>query len=246
MAEYRRDRFDSAISILTGDAGGVMGPAPRLVIAMAEYRKGDPGAARKTLAAEMVAFDWGPEQAGSRDDWIFHVLRREAEMMIIPDLPELLDGGRAPRDHDERFIVLGVYRSQNRTLAAARLCAETLARDPLLAAETRLDLRYKAACAAAAAGFGSGRDATRLDEGERANWRTQALAWLRDELASRKTKLANDSSEDRASLRTTLSRWRSSADLARLREPGSLQPLSDGDREAWATFWREVDHLIGY
>jgi serine/threonine protein kinase len=45
LAEYRRDRFDSAISIMLGDAGGVMGPAPRLVIAMAEFRKGNPGAA---------------------------------------------------------------------------------------------------------------------------------------------------------------------------------------------------------
>src|SRR5262249_5801116 len=39
LAEYRQGRFDSAISIMKADAGTVMGPAPRLVIATAQYRK---------------------------------------------------------------------------------------------------------------------------------------------------------------------------------------------------------------
>jgi serine/threonine-protein kinase len=50
LAEYRQGRFDSAISIMRGDAGTVMGPAPRLVMAMAQYRKGQEEEARKTFA----------------------------------------------------------------------------------------------------------------------------------------------------------------------------------------------------
>src|SRR5262249_49443553 len=40
LAEYRQGRFESAIEIMGADAGTVMGPAPRLVIAMAQYRNG--------------------------------------------------------------------------------------------------------------------------------------------------------------------------------------------------------------
>jgi tetratricopeptide (TPR) repeat protein/tRNA A-37 threonylcarbamoyl transferase component Bud32 len=243
LAEYRRDRFDSAISIMRGDAGGVMGPAPRLVIAMAESRKGNAAAARKALAAEMTGFDWAPEQAGSRDDWIFHVLRREAETTIIPDLPALLDARRGPLDDDERLIMLGAYRSQNRTLAAARLYAELLARDPPPPEQAPFELRFKAACAAASAGVGSGRDATQLGEVERARWRKQALAWLRADLASWKAKGVTPSPADHAVLQRTLTRWKTNPDLARLREPISLQGVSDGERQDWATFWQEVDHL---
>src|SRR5262249_24507526 len=76
LAEYRQGRFDSAIAIMSAEAGTVMGPAPRLVIAMAEYRKGQKEPARETLAAAIVSFDWSAAQVGSRDHWIWHVLRR--------------------------------------------------------------------------------------------------------------------------------------------------------------------------
>jgi serine/threonine-protein kinase len=58
LSEYRQAHFDDAISIMSSDAANVMGPSPRLVIAMAEHRTGHTQAARKTLAAEIVSFDW--------------------------------------------------------------------------------------------------------------------------------------------------------------------------------------------
>src|SRR5262249_36047547 len=108
LAEYREDRFDSAISIMRADAGTVMGPAPRLVIAMAQYRKGQEEEARKTFAAEIVHFDWGMAHTISRDHWIWHVLRREAEALIFPDIPAFLEGRYQPRDNIERLALLGV------------------------------------------------------------------------------------------------------------------------------------------
>jgi serine/threonine-protein kinase len=45
LAEYRQDRFDGAISFMR-KAAAVMGPSPRLVIAMAQYRKGQKEEAR--------------------------------------------------------------------------------------------------------------------------------------------------------------------------------------------------------
>jgi serine/threonine-protein kinase len=79
LAEYRQGRLDSAISIMNAKANRVMGPCPRLVIAMAKYRLGDKQTARSLLAAEIEAVDW---QVRSHDQWIWHVLRREAEGLL--------------------------------------------------------------------------------------------------------------------------------------------------------------------
>jgi serine/threonine-protein kinase len=82
LAEFRQGHFDSAISIMSSEAGRVMGPGPRLVIAMAQYRKGDVAEARKTLADAITRFDWNLRHADRRDHFIMHILRREADAMI--------------------------------------------------------------------------------------------------------------------------------------------------------------------
>src|SRR5262249_43942156 len=179
LAEYRQGRFDRAISIMRADAGTVMGPAPRLVIAMAQYRKGQEEEARKTFAAEVIRFDWGLAHAISRDHWIWHVLRREAEALIFPNTMAFLEGKHQPRDNIERLALLGVCRFKNRTCAAARLYADAFAADPTLAEDPRSRQRYNAARAAAQAGCGRGTDAASVEETERARWRKQARGWLR-------------------------------------------------------------------
>jgi len=85
LAEYRLDRFDSAISIMKGEASSVMGPCPRLVISMAEYRLGRKNEAIKTLDTAVRSHDWRMSKADNREAWIYHVLRREAEALIRPE-----------------------------------------------------------------------------------------------------------------------------------------------------------------
>ena len=51
LARYRQGRFDDAIKLMNGEAASVMGPSPRLVLAMAQHQKGQKDQARKTLAA---------------------------------------------------------------------------------------------------------------------------------------------------------------------------------------------------
>jgi serine/threonine-protein kinase len=87
LAEYRQGHFDRAISIMHGDAATVLGPAPRLVQAMAEQRRGNSDAARATLAAAIASFDWRESNADSRDIWFIHMLRREAEATIPQNGP---------------------------------------------------------------------------------------------------------------------------------------------------------------
>src|SRR5262249_10316322 len=82
LAEYRQGHFDSAVSIMNGKAAKVLGPCPRLVLAMSQHRLGHEYEARKTLAAAVSAVDWSMARVRSHDQWLWHVLRREAETLI--------------------------------------------------------------------------------------------------------------------------------------------------------------------
>jgi serine/threonine-protein kinase len=86
LADYRQGRWDDAIKLMNGEAAKVLGPCPRLVAAMALHRKGQQDQARKVLAAAVASYDWSAAKADSRDPWIAHVLRREAEALILTSL----------------------------------------------------------------------------------------------------------------------------------------------------------------
>src|SRR5262249_36140377 len=54
VAENRQGRPASAIPLMEGEASKVMGPAPRLILAMAQHDLGQKKQARKTLATAIV------------------------------------------------------------------------------------------------------------------------------------------------------------------------------------------------
>ena len=206
LTEYRQGRLASAVSLLEGEASKVMGPAPRLVLAMALYGQGNVKQARKTLARAVVAFDWNRAHADSQDVWIAHILRREAEALILPNLKIFLQGEYQPIENDERLRCLwGSVSSRRDTtlrpgcspkpLRTNRLWPKSWPRNAFRAArlgdtqpvgrveDLATECRYPAARCAALAGCGLGEDAAKLDEVERARWRRQARAWLRADLA---------------------------------------------------------------
>jgi tetratricopeptide (TPR) repeat protein/tRNA A-37 threonylcarbamoyl transferase component Bud32 len=244
LAEYRQGHFDSAIAIMRAEAGTVMGPAPRLVVAMAEYRNGQTEAARATLAAAVSSFDWSAAQVGSRDHWIWHVLRREAEALILPNLPAFLEGTYQPQDNDERLALLGVCQFQGLHGAAARLYADAFATDPALAEDLASGSRYRAARCAALASSGRGKDRAKLGETERTRWREQARAWLRADLAAWAKKLDGGSAKDQVLVKNVLTHWRADPDLAGVRELGALEKLSAGERDEWLAMWEEVAAVL--
>ncbi|MBN9522908.1 protein kinase [bacterium] len=82
LADYRQGRLDQAIAAMRGDAGRVLGPAPRLVLAMALHQSDRVAEARQALAAAVTGYDWRTDQACEQDAWICHILRREAGAMI--------------------------------------------------------------------------------------------------------------------------------------------------------------------
>ena len=74
LADYRQGQFDRAIATMQGDASGVLGPAPCLVLALSLHRSGQVTEARKTLAAAILAHDWRAMQVHARDQqngWIY-------------------------------------------------------------------------------------------------------------------------------------------------------------------------------
>ncbi|HEV3448637.1 MAG TPA: serine/threonine-protein kinase [Gemmataceae bacterium] len=243
LAEYRQGRFDSAISIMRGDAATVMGPAPRIVVAMAEYRQGQKQEARKTLAAAIAGFDWSAAQVGGRDDWIWHVLRREGEAMIFPNTAAFLEGRYQPKDNIEGLALLGVCRFKNLNSVSARLYAEAFAADPQLADDLRAGHRYNAACVAALAGSGEDEPKGKLSEAERTRLRKQARAWLQADLAAW-TKKLDSSTASRLTVSNRLMHWQVDRDLAGIREPSRLELLPPNERQECLALWKEVAAVL--
>jgi eukaryotic-like serine/threonine-protein kinase len=243
LAEYRQGEFDRAVTTMRGDASGVLGPAPRLVLAMALHRSGKAAEARKMLAAAVLAHDWRANLVRDRDGWMYHVLRREAEGIILPNLPAFTDGKYQPQDNDERLAMLGACQFTNRTRAMARLYADAFAASPPLADDLGAGHRYNAARAAARAGCGHGKDAPGLGEAEGKKWRDQARQWLRAELAARVRALDTDPAA-RLGVREALTRWQKEPDLAGVRDRQALAALPAGERGEWEKLWADVADLL--
>jgi serine/threonine-protein kinase len=97
LAEYRQGQFDRAVCTMRGDGGHVRRPDARLVLAMALYQSGQAEEARKTLAEAVPPPEVTTLEAWSTKDWGSHVLRREAEALILPG-----HAGRGGRASDQR------------------------------------------------------------------------------------------------------------------------------------------------
>ncbi len=243
MAEYRLGHLEKSIALVRGEASGVFGPAPGLILAMAQHKRGQAADARKTLARAVLSHDWRASEVNSREGWIYHILRREAESLILPDLTAFLDGKHEPRD-DERLALLGACQFSGHSLAQARLYADAFAADPLLADDLRAGHRYRAARAAAMTGCGRGADATRLGESERTRWRTQARAWLRADLAAWGQALDSDPAAARGRACQQLTQWRTDRDFAELRESAELGKLPVDEQKDCLALWAELGVVL--
>jgi serine/threonine-protein kinase len=244
LAAYRQGHFDKAIAQLRGEASLIPGPIPRMLLAMARFRKGEKEAARHTLAEAVAAYDWRAAQADNPATWTCHILRREAETLIFPDITAFLEGRYQPRDNTERLAFLGACQFKNCTRARARLYADAFAAEPSLAEDFGAGHRYNAARAAALAGCGLGADATGLGEEEKAKWRGQALEWLEADLTICVDKLKTGAEADRILLVKTLTRLRADPDLGGQRETDQLNKLPEEERQKCRAFWNNVDAML--
>ena len=121
---------------------------------------------------------------------------------------------------------------------------DVLADLPRLADEPRNGFRYNAACAAALAGCGRGRDADQLGEQERARWRRQAPAWLRQDLTWWGERLDHAGAEASAQVRDRLRHWQGDPDLAGVRANDAVVGLPDEERQRCEQLWSDVGALL--
>ena len=244
LAEYRNGRLESSIAIMDGPARTALQSAPRLVSAMARHRLGREEEALRTFSMAILSSDWRESQAVDREHWIYHLLRREAEAMMLPNLRGFLEGSYRPRSNDEKLCLLGVCQFEGRYEKAAEIFAEVLATDAHLADDLNSKARFRAACIAAALGAGRGHDAAGLDEAGRLRWRNQARDWLRADLAL-VTKLSiSDPVMWRGYLKTVLKNWSSDPDLRGLQDPDACKGLLASEQKDFRTLCEELEILI--
>jgi serine/threonine protein kinase/Flp pilus assembly protein TadD len=199
------------------------------------------------FAQALAATKRGHELGSRRQHWSYPSARwvRQCRRLneLAGRLPAVLRGESQPADAAERVEYAQVCSCRKLYAAAARLWAEAFA-DPKLAEPLKAAHRYNAACAAARAGCGQGKDAGTLDAPGRARWRRQALDWLRAELAVRTRQLESGRPSDRAVVRLLLRHWQRDPDLAGLRDPDAVAELPTGERGACRRLWAEVKALL--
>jgi serine/threonine-protein kinase len=124
------------------------------------------------------------------------------------------------------------------------LCAEAIEADPARANDLKNGNRYIAACAAALAGAGQGKDDPPPDEAARSRFRTQARDWLRADLGLISRQLDTGNPQDRAAVVEALKHWKHDPDLAGIRDAEALSRIPETERKAWQALWADVEALL--
>jgi serine/threonine-protein kinase len=127
---------------------------------------------------------------------------------------------------------------------AARLYAEGFTAHSKLPDDLKAAHRYNAACNAALAGCGHGKDVPQPDDKERARWRKQALDWLRADLASWTKLMESGKPEDGKAVQDALRHWQKVPDLAGIRDPDAVAKLPADERDACRRLWADVAALL--
>jgi serine/threonine-protein kinase len=82
IAEYRAGHFKDSLEFLQGDTLRILPPAPGLLLAMVQHRLNQPETALKTFNAAIASYNWDPANVSNRETWMYHLLRREAEVVL--------------------------------------------------------------------------------------------------------------------------------------------------------------------
>ncbi len=165
--------------------------------------------------------------------------RAERLRLVAGDLDAILAGRKQPVDGQGiEFAQVCLYRQH--PAAAARLF-----RQAFTAAAALVDRnRFEAALAAALAGAGKGKDATGATEQQRADWRAQALQWLRADLQAWTKKADSGTVEERQAAARQLRVWQNHAAFIPFRDEAERRKWPEGERTAWSRFWADVAAVI--
>jgi eukaryotic-like serine/threonine-protein kinase len=160
-------------------------------------------------------------------------------------LPSLLAGRARPKDIRAELSLASLCRQPYKALyaASARWYTDAFTAQPKLADNLNARYRYNAACAAALAGCGKGKDAEKLSPADRAHWRQQALAWLQADLKAYRQIMDKSAAKAGPQIAQRLQHWLEDTDLAGIRDSDALLHLPQPERGAWQKLWQDVEDL---
>jgi tetratricopeptide (TPR) repeat protein len=170
--------------------------------------------------------------------------KTKRQATLITRLPALLIGEVKPADPAESLSLAMLCYDRKLHESSARFWAEAFQSQFKLAGDMLLQHRYNAACAAALAGCGQGKDNPPPDEPAKARWRKQAIDWLKANLAAWSKILKEGPPQARQSIPETLQHWKTDPDLAGLRDPEALKRLPETEQKVCRALWAEVDGLL--
>jgi tetratricopeptide (TPR) repeat protein len=169
---------------------------------------------------------------------------KQCERLVALDgqLPAILKGEATPTDAGQRVDLAWICGTPAKQLyrAAVRFYGEAFRQEPRLVGEQPSMPRYNAACAAARAGCGAGKDAVRLSDKDSARLRAQALSWLRDDLAAWRRLLDKAPDQARPAVAQQMRHWLDDPAFARVRGPEALSNLPEAERQPWRQLWDDV------
>jgi tetratricopeptide (TPR) repeat protein len=160
-------------------------------------------------------------------------------------LPAILNGQKQPADPAERLALADLCQMPCKKLyaAATRFFEAAFAAEPKLGDNLNAPHRYNAACAAAQAGCGQGKDADQTDQRERGRFRRQALVWLQAELVALRQLLEKEPDKARRLVGQQMQHWLEDKDFAGIRGSEALAELPEAERKEWRKLWTEVEAL---
>jgi tetratricopeptide (TPR) repeat protein len=197
------------------------------------------GELEKALEQMKRCQEFGPPVPGSPDD----VSRTLQELIELdPKLPALSEGKEKPGTVDRSELAqLCVIRQFPR--AAVRFYTEFLASNPQVTDQDN-GYRYNAACAAALAAAGRGKDTAKLDKKELSSLRKQVFDWLNAELVVWAKRAESEKPEDRVRVQQVLQHWKTDKDLAGIRDKDAVAKLPAGEQQACKKLCAEVEALL--
>jgi serine/threonine-protein kinase len=168
----------------------------------------------------------------------------EQQIALSQRLAGVLKGDDKPVDASEGLAFAELCSDRGLYAAATRLWADAFAAAPKLGENRRARDRYNAACAAALAGCGQGKDDPAPDEPARAKLRQQALGWLKAEQATWSRVIEYGLPQAGSAIVQSLQHWRVDPDLAGIRDPEALAKLPGEEPLAWRALWDDVSTLL--
>jgi len=170
--------------------------------------------------------------------------RRTLRQAALGDrLEGVLRGSDNPANAMEALDFAVLCRYQWRLADAVRLYKKAFAIDPKCADDLKAGHRFSAACCAALAACGTGKESPGESDEERSVLHRRALNWLRADLSIYARWWGNTPAQ-KAEVVRTLSRWLTDDDLVAVRDPAGLAKLPEADRKRWQLFWAEVDATL--